>query len=124
MTREEKNEYNKKYREKNRDSLRAKARKRYRENREKILQREREKYNKNKTTITQKRRSQYHENKIKHYNRGYKDGIFQTALLSGIVLVSVIAIWISSHNLLNQKLDYAEKRTEFWFEKYKNKGVK
>ena len=80
-------------------------------------------YQENKEVVKAKARSNYYKNNKKNYNRGYKDGIFQTALLSGIVLVSVVAIWISSNHLLNQKLDYQENRTEFWFEKYKNKGV-
>ena len=124
MTREEKNEYNKKYREKNRDSLRAQARENYRKNREKILQREREKYNKNKTSITQRRRNQYHERKRKIYNKGYKDGLLQAFVFGAGVVICIAALWFSSNSLLNNKLEDSERRAEFWLEQYKNKGVK
>ena len=85
-------------------------------------------YQENKEVVKAKARSNYYKNNKKNYNRGYKDGIFQTALFSGIVLVSVVAIWISSNYLLNQKLEdsekRAEKRIEYWIEQYENKGVK
>ena len=116
------------YYQRNREQELKRSKKRYEENKEEILRKKREKHRREKKILDKVKKQEQQEKKQKLYNRGYKDGIFQTALFSGIVLVSVVAIWISSNHLLNQKLEdsekRAEKRIEYWIEQYENKGVK
>ena len=56
-------EYNKKYREENRESLLEEKRKKYNENKETFLQRNREWKKKNKETMSQKYKERYEQNK-------------------------------------------------------------